>query len=97
MPSERNVHRPRTISELAPLARLPNMVTKLLLLGERRIIVRLEASIWDALDEIAASEGMCGDMLAAEKALTYAPGVPPESALRSFVLNHYRRSVASFS
>jgi predicted DNA-binding ribbon-helix-helix protein len=87
---DRKIQTRGIVSDLLSLAGVPEMVTRYITLGRQRMVVRLEAPIWDAVEDIAQRQGVGAEALSAEIAVSYAPGLAPESALRSYVLNHYR-------
>ncbi|MQT11531.1 ribbon-helix-helix domain-containing protein [Segnochrobactrum spirostomi] len=65
-----------------------------LTIGRHRTSVALEPAFWEALGEIAAARGLAISQLIAEIDRTRAPG-GLASALRVYVLDHYRRPAGS--
>lgn len=66
------------------------LTARRLLTRGRVIVVRIEAALWDALDQIAEERGVEGDDLASSIIVDAPAGTRADSAVRLFVLRHYR-------
>lgn len=65
-------------------------VKRSLTLAGHRTSVSLEDPFWEALKDIAQGRGLAVNALAAEIDAARAPGLGLASAIRLFVLEHYR-------
>lgn len=68
------------------------LISRRLLVGGATVEVRIEAALWEAMDDIAARRGLDRAELAAHAVLAAPPGIGADSALRLFVLDHYRKA-----
>lgn len=80
----------RLSPDLASLIQAPTNVCRTVAIDGTEFAVELEDSIWDSLDEIAQTqrrplEALCADVLYGQ-----LRGITLASALRVFVLNHFR-------
>lgn len=88
---------PRSLDEMADLSSLaapPALVTRSLMIGGRRASLRLEATIWDGLKDIAKSQGRSLEALCADIHDERTEGIPFATSVRVYVLNHFRSMAA---
>jgi len=88
---------PRSLDEMADLSSLaapPTVVSRSVMVGGRRASLRLEATIWDGLKEIAQQEGKTLEALCAEIHESRTEGIPFATSVRVFVLNYFRDGAA---
>lgn len=80
---------------LSALMSWPVMVSRTVSLGSRMATVRLEHVVWEGLDEIAQREGRPVKDLCQELDGSRSDATPLTSAIRSYVLDYFRRSEAA--
>ncbi len=91
---------PRALDEMADLSSLsaqPVVVSRSVSLGGRRASLRLEATIWDGLKDIAQREGKSVEALCADIDASRTQGIPFATSVRVYVLNYFRNAGSSFS
>lgn len=89
---------PRSLDEMADLSSLaapPAVVSRTVTVGGRRASLRLEATIWDGLKEIAQREGKTLDALCLDIEGRRTEGIPFATSVRVYVLNYFRKGEGS--
>ncbi len=89
---------PRSLDEMADLSSLtapPAVVSRSVMVGGRRASLRLEATIWDGLKEIAQREGKALEAVCAEIHESRTEGIPFATSVRIYVLNYFRKGEAN--
>ncbi|MBP2313064.1 ribbon-helix-helix domain-containing protein [Azospirillum soli] len=88
---------PRSLDDMADLSSLtapPAVVSRSVLVGGRRASLRLEATVWDGLKEIAQQKGLTLEALCTEIHGSRTEGIPFATSVRVYVLNHFRKGDA---
>ncbi|XWZ94094.1 ribbon-helix-helix domain-containing protein [Azospirillum sp. B2RO_4] len=70
----------------------PSIVSRTIPLKDRRARLRLETAVWSGLDDIAQKERRPVRELCIEVDALRPSTTPLTSAIRSYVLDYYRRS-----
>lgn len=89
---------PRSLDQMADLSSLavpPAVVSRSVNVGGRRASLRLEATIWDGMKEVAEREGKTVEALCTEIHGSRTDGIPFATSVRVFVLNYFRSGAAS--
>lgn len=84
---------PRSLDEMADLSSLvapPAVVSRSVMVNGRRASLRLEATIWDGLKDIARNQGKPLEALCAEIHDQRTEGIPFATSVRVYVLNYFR-------
>ena len=95
MKMERRI--PRNLDQMADLSSLavaPAVVSRSVAIGGRRASLRLEATIWDGLKDIAKQQGKSLEALCADIHDGRTEGIPFATSVRVYVLNHFRSTAA---
>jgi Uncharacterized protein related to arylsulfate sulfotransferase involved in siderophore biosynthesis len=88
---------PRSLDEMADLSSLiapPAVVSRSVMVNGRRASLRLEATIWEGLKEIARNQHKSLDALCTEIHDQRTDGIPFATSVRVYVLNHFREGAA---
>lgn len=89
---------PRSLDEMADLSSLsapPTVVSRSVTVAGRRASLRLEATIWDGLKEIAQTDGKTLNDLCSEIHEGRTDGIPFATSVRVYVLNYFRGGLGS--
>ncbi|HYH18278.1 MAG TPA: ribbon-helix-helix domain-containing protein [Azospirillum sp.] len=82
------------VSAATSLVAWPLVTSRTITLSGRSARLRLEASVWDGLDEVARREGRAVTDLCAELDARRATDTPLTTAIRAFVLGYFREASA---
>ena len=88
---------PRSLDEMADLSSLvvpPAVVSRSVVVNGRRASLRLEATIWEGLKDIAHREEKSLGELCTEIHGSRVEGVPFATSVRVYVLNYFRNHAA---